>query len=55
MSTPNNGGHLVYDTPGRECAHANKGCCPRCLQPVRPFRSYLEKLLKLQQTKKATT
>jgi hypothetical protein len=20
-----------YDTPGRECAHADKGCCPRCM------------------------
>lgn len=22
---------VIYHTPGRECAHANKGCCPRCM------------------------
>lgn len=21
---------LIYKTPGLECQHADKGCCPRC-------------------------
>lgn len=25
---------VIYDTPGRECYHADKGCCARCLDPV---------------------
>ena len=25
---------VVYHTPGRECAHADKGCCPKCLDPM---------------------
>lgn len=24
---------LVFKTPGRECAHATRGCCPKCLPP----------------------
>ena len=35
---PNKNGKLKtvrrYDTPGRECAHADKGCCPKCLDPM---------------------
>lgn len=22
---------VIYNTPGRECQHADKGCCPRCI------------------------
>lgn len=22
---------VVFNTPGRECPHADKGCCPQCL------------------------
>lgn len=25
---------VIYNTPGRECAHADKGCCPACLNPM---------------------
>jgi hypothetical protein len=26
---------LVFKTPERECAHADRGCCPPCLNPMR--------------------
>jgi hypothetical protein len=24
---------VVYKTPGRECPHADRGCCPKCRGP----------------------
>lgn len=24
---------VSYRTPGRECPHADSGCCPQCLRP----------------------
>lgn len=29
-STP----RLVFKTPLRECSHADRGCCPKCLDPM---------------------
>jgi hypothetical protein len=29
---------IVYDTPGRECKHADDGCCPGCFDPFRMLR-----------------
>ena len=26
---------ITYDTPERECAHADKGCCPTCYDPMK--------------------
>lgn len=26
---------VIYKTPGRECAHADRGCCPKCIDPCR--------------------
>lgn len=25
---------ITYNTPGRECAHAESGCCPSCFDPM---------------------
>jgi len=25
---------IIYHTEGRECMHADKGCCPLCLDPM---------------------
>jgi hypothetical protein len=33
-STPVKRQRVNYNTPGRECAHADKGCCPRCIEPL---------------------
>jgi hypothetical protein len=30
---------IVYDTPGRECRHADDGCCPRCFNPFATTRA----------------
>jgi hypothetical protein len=27
---------VEYKTPDRECAHADKGCCDTCLDPMQP-------------------
>lgn len=24
---------VVFKTPGRECAHVDAGCCPKCFDP----------------------
>lgn len=29
---------VTYDTPGRECVHADKGCCKDCLDPMKTTR-----------------
>lgn len=33
---------VVYDTPGRECQHADRGCCPRCFDPIKFIASQRE-------------
>lgn len=33
---------IVYHTPGRECAHADKGCCPTCFSP-QVFRRFISR------------
>lgn len=25
---------VTYHTPGRECVHADRGCCPACYKPM---------------------
>jgi hypothetical protein len=25
---------VIFNTPERECAHADRGCCPKCLDPM---------------------
>lgn len=30
------GPRVSYDTPDRECVHADKGCCPACYDPMKP-------------------
>lgn len=34
---------VVYKTPGRECAHADKGCCPKCIDPCRLLGNKLKR------------
>jgi hypothetical protein len=34
---------LVFKTPGRECAHATKGCCPKCFDPCRLLGRKIER------------
>lgn len=34
MKRPPQRKQLVFKTPERECAHADRGCCPQCLDPM---------------------
>ena len=47
MSTTTTSSPGVFLTPGRECAHAKSGCCPRCYDPMGLLRSTKEHRRKL--------
>lgn len=36
---------LVFKTPGRECQHADRGMCPRCLNPLTPRKYRMFRIL----------
>jgi len=44
---------VVFHTPGRECAHACKGCCPSCMSP-RVFRRFVARTLMPTATQKSS-
>lgn len=44
MSTPEKS--HIYNTPGRECSHALRGCCPKCFDPAGILKSTREFRLK---------
>lgn len=36
------GKKVIYRTPGRECSHADRGCCPKCFDPAGILKSTRE-------------
>jgi hypothetical protein len=36
---------LVYQTPFRECAHADRGCCPPCEDPMKHLGTQFRRIV----------